>query len=139
MPANKKTLRVVGCFIEHNDQLLMLLRCTSETDPSLWGIPAGKAEKSESDIQAVIREVREETGIQLENSSLTYLGELPIEYPSIIVNFPVFKTKLEKLPSISLSPTEHVDYAWMHPKDIIKLPNLMQDVDTLLAKFGYTE
>lgn len=136
MSTDKKILRVVGCFVEHNDQLLMLLRCTSETDPSLWGIPAGKVEKGESDIQAVIREVREETGIKLESSSLTYLGELPIEYPSVVVCFPVFKTKLEELPDISLSPTEHVDYAWLHPKEIIKLPNLMQDVDVLIEKFG---
>ena len=36
---DKKVLRVVGCIVRHNANILMLFRTKKETDPSLWGIP----------------------------------------------------------------------------------------------------
>lgn len=135
--ADKKVLRVVGCLIKNNDSILMLFRSQTETDPSLWGIPAGKVEKDEDDREAVLREVLEETGIKLVNdSSLELLGELPIEYPNLTVVFPVFGVKLESQPDVLLSPREHIDFAWMSAESILELPNLMQDVDIIIEKFG---
>jgi len=135
MTEEKKVLRVVGCIIEHEDQILMLLRSQVETDPSLWGIPAGKVETGESDLEAVIREVQEETGIELKQDAIEYLGELPIEYPKITVVFPVFKARLVEQPEIVLAPREHIDYGWIHPQEVLKLPNLMKDVDVIIGKF----
>lgn len=135
MTEEKKILRVVGCIIEHGDQILMLLRSKVETDPSLWGIPAGKVEPGESDSEAVIREVREETGIELKQDALEHLGELSIEYPKMTVLFPIFKTQLTELPEIVLAPREHIDFGWIHPQEVLKLPNLMKDVDIIIEKF----
>lgn len=136
MSENKKTLRVVGCVIEHNDAVLMLFRSKVEKNPSLWGIPAGKVEGSETDSEAAIREIREETGIILKEEDLQYKGELPIEYPNMTVVFPVFKVVLEKEPAVTLSPREHVEYKWLAPQEVLKLPDLMQDVDVIIEKFA---
>ena len=102
MSENKKTLRVAGCLIEHEGQILILHRSKVETAPSLWGLPAGKVEKDETDLQAIIREVNEETGIKLNPESIELAGELPIEYPDITVTFPVFKVLLDKKPDVKL-------------------------------------
>lgn len=136
MSENKKILRVVGCIIEHNDAVLMLFRSKVEKNPSLWGIPAGKVENGETDIQAVIREIREETGIILNERNLEYKGELPIEYPDLTVIFPIFKVTLGTRPIVTLTPREHIDHKWLMPKDILELPNLMQDVDVIIKKFA---
>jgi mutator protein MutT len=136
MTEEKKVLRVVGCIIEHEDQILMLLRSEVETDPSLWGIPAGKVEAGESDLEAIIREVQEETGIELKQGTIEYLGELSIEYPKITVVFPVFKVRLAQQPEIVLAPREHIDFGWIHPQEVLKLPNLMKDVDVIIEKFS---
>lgn len=131
----KKVIRVTGCIITYKGKVLMLYRSEKETDPSLWGIPAGKVDEGESDIQAVSREVNEETGIILRLDELKYLGQLDIEYESITVQFPIFHKEFTKLPKITLDPEEHVDYAWMIPKSILELPNLMLDVDKIITDF----
>lgn len=136
MNKNKKVLRVVGCIIEHDETILMLFRSKVETNPSLWGIPAGKVENGESDIEAAIREIKEETGIVLNEQDIMYAGELPIEYPDFTVIFPVFKAILEQKPTVTLSPREHSDHKWLPPKDVLDLPNLMQDVDIIIEKFA---
>jgi 8-oxo-dGTP diphosphatase len=131
----KKVIRVVGCILKHEDEVLMLLRSKSETDSSLWGIPAGKSEGGESDLQTVIREVNEETSIELNKQSLQFLGVLPIEYDNFTVVFPIFAASFATMPIVKLSPREHIDYRWMKPKDILGLPNLMKDVDIIVKEF----
>jgi 8-oxo-dGTP diphosphatase len=131
----KKTIRVVGCILKHQDQVLLLHRSETETDPSLWGVPAGKSEEGESDIETVIREVQEETSIKITEDSLNYLGILPIDYGNFVVCFPIFSVSFTELPDVSLDPEEHVDYKWMKPHEIIKRPDLMRDVDIIIKKF----
>ncbi len=129
-----KTIKVVGCIIQKGDQILMLYRSESESDPSLWGIPAGKVEKGETDLQAAIREVKEETNIDFEPDDLTEICSLPIYYPELTVEFPMFHTKVEGILEIKLNPREHIDYKWMKPKDVLELDNLMKDVDIIIKK-----
>lgn len=131
----KKTIRVVGCIMQHENKILLLLRSAQETDPSLWGIPAGKVEKDESDIQAVIREVHEETGIQLNNADLKDIGHLAIEYDNFIVDFPMFHVKFDERPGVLLAPREHIDLQWVSPKKALDIPDLMKDVDVIIEKF----
>src|SRR6266496_5961659 len=44
---------------------------------NLWQVSGGKVELGKSSVQAVIRETHEETGIQVERKSLTYLFNDP--------------------------------------------------------------
>ncbi len=131
----KNRIRVVGCILRNGDEILLLYRSETETDPSLWGIPAGKVEKDESDLQAAAREVFEETGIKLDTESLDYLGLLPIEYDTFIVDFPIFVSSFQEKPNITLSPREHIDFQWITPGKALKFPNLMKDVDVIIEKF----
>ena len=131
----KKAIRVVGCVMQHDDKILLLLRSAKGTDPSLWGIPAGKVEEDESDIEAVIREVQEETGIYLSEEDIEYIGHLPIEYDTFTVDFPMFHAKLEERPEVVLAPREHIDSKWISPKEALELPDLMKDVDVIIKNF----
>lgn len=131
----KKTLRVVGCIIRNNDKILLLYRSASETDPSLWGIPAGKVDKGETDSQTAVRELFEETGIKLSENSLDYLGHLPIEYNTLIVDFLIFTASFDNTPAVELSSREHIDYQWIKPIEVLELTNLMKDVDIIIKSF----
>ena len=131
----KKTIRVVGFIAQYEDSILLLHRSENETDPSLWGIPAGKLEGTETDAEAAIRELSEETGIQLNESEISYVGKLDIEYETVIVEFPIFHKKFNQAPSITLDPNEHVDYKWIRPSEALELPNLMLDVDKIIKDF----
>ena len=55
-------VQCVGAVItDESGRMLMILR-GHEPGKGLWSIPGGRIEPGESDEQAVVREVREETG-----------------------------------------------------------------------------
>ena len=131
----KKTIRVAGCVMQHGNEILLLLRSVKETDPSLWGIPAGKVEQGESDLQAVAREAYEETGINLKESELESIGHLSIDYDIFIVDFPMFHVMFKERPKITLTPREHINLQWIVPEKALEIENLMKDVDVIIKKF----
>lgn len=131
----KKTIKVVGCIVRYSDKILLLYRSAKETEPSLWGIPAGKTEEGETEVETVKRELFEETGIQLNTEDFDYLGHLPIEYDMFIVDFPIFAANFDAEPEVLLSPREHIDYKWLTPTEVLALPDLMKDVDIIIDKF----
>lgn len=62
---NPATQRVSAlCYLEHEDQVLMLRRW-HEPYAGMWTAPGGKLKIGETPEQAVIREIREETGLDL--------------------------------------------------------------------------
>lgn len=62
--------RVTGICIE-DDRILLL---NQDTDgPRTWSLPGGKVEDGETLSQALAREMREETGVEVETGRLLYL------------------------------------------------------------------
>lgn len=61
----KKFRRSAGVIIKHGDEVLLCKRSPNETLPNIWSIPGGGIENGESPGQAAIREVHEETNIEL--------------------------------------------------------------------------
>jgi ADP-ribose pyrophosphatase YjhB (NUDIX family) len=55
----------VGAIIIDSGGRLLLIRRGHEPGRGLWSVPGGRIEPGESDEQAVIREIREETGLSV--------------------------------------------------------------------------
>lgn len=72
---------VVMCALRHKDKYLLLLRNKNPHKGKLSPV-GGKLEACESPRQAVLREVYEETGIQLKNEELYLAGILTETSPS---------------------------------------------------------
>jgi 8-oxo-dGTP diphosphatase len=68
LPDKSAPLRRIPCvgavIKDEAGRMLMILR-GHEPAKGLWSIPGGRVEPGESDEQAVIREVREETGLEV--------------------------------------------------------------------------
>jgi 8-oxo-dGTP diphosphatase len=61
------------CFLRRSDKILMLNRDFSPTQ-GLWNGVGGKMEEKETPLECVVREVKEETDIDISSSCITYKG-----------------------------------------------------------------
>jgi 8-oxo-dGTP diphosphatase len=61
--AGNRTIRCVGGLVYDPNGALLLVRRGHEPGKGLWSIPGGRVEPGESDAEAVVRELAEETGL----------------------------------------------------------------------------
>ncbi|KEZ51322.1 NUDIX hydrolase [Metabacillus indicus] len=66
------------CFIRNDDKILMLNRDFAPTQ-GLWNGVGGKMEENETPLECVIREVKEETSIDISSTSINYKGTVSWE------------------------------------------------------------
>lgn len=59
-----KIIDVVAAIIERDNKILLACRPASGDQPGLWEFPGGKVEPGETQPEALIRELREELGIE---------------------------------------------------------------------------
>lgn len=64
----------VGAVVMRNDELLLIRRGRGAS-AGLWAVPGGKVEFGESMRDAVVREVREETGLEVEVGGIVWVGD----------------------------------------------------------------
>jgi 8-oxo-dGTP diphosphatase len=122
-------IEVVGCFLEFQDQILLLHRQDNKSQGNLWGIPGGKLEKNESPIEAAIRETMEETGFDLSKQEITYLGKVYIKYPNFDYIYHMIKTCPTEHPGdVIITFNEHKGFTWVTPQDALQM-HLMLDED----------
>jgi 8-oxo-dGTP diphosphatase len=67
----------VGAVIKDDAGRLLLIRRGHAPGLGLWSIPGGRVEAGETDAQALIRELREETGLVVEPRALLGSVERP--------------------------------------------------------------
>ena len=84
----KKVRNAVRVFVVAGNKVLCIRY--KEENIGYIDIPGGKIEEGETGVEAAIREVKEETGIEVSN--LEEAGIVIIEYPDRIYNMKVFVT-----------------------------------------------
>lgn len=83
-------LSVVVGVLRQGDRVLLEQRPDKADQGGLWAFPGGKVEAGETPIEALIREFREETGLETENWQP--LIEIPWDYAAYSVRLQVFHT-----------------------------------------------
>ncbi|MET1033252.1 MAG: NUDIX hydrolase [Candidatus Saccharimonadales bacterium] len=131
-------MRVVGCFLEHDDKFLILLRHSHKPDGNTWGLPSGKVEANESDIDAVLREVFEETGYRAKSSELEHIGDFNfVSSSNVPYVYPTYRIRLANPHKVELEQVAHSEYAWVSPEECYSKTDLIPAFHELLVLTGY--
>ena len=107
---------VAVSVIEYKNKILITKRLNKNFLPGLWEFPGGKIEKSETALQAIIREVKEETNLTVSNP--IFLGNIKHKYSHFGVNISLFISFPKSIKSLNLSQ----EYRWIRMKDILNYP-----------------
>ena len=131
MTRQEKCILTNMCMIYNNDQILVQDRL----NPDWPGItfPGGHVELHESFVDSVIREIKEETGLDIFNLQLCGLKQFSEEYYSYIVF--LFKTNCF---SGQLKDSNEGKVFWIK-KDDMKNYQLAQGFETMLEVFENDE
>ena len=132
-------MRVVGCFLEYRDKFLILHRSAHKPQGGTWCLVSGKVEENEKDVEAMIRELKEETGYEACVEELEFLGNFSWQFPNYFLEFPCFRIKLRENINITHNPDEHDAYKWVSGKECYEIPNLISGLHDLLKKVGYVK
>ncbi len=127
-PDFNKAVDVVACFVLCNGEFVLLHRNAHKSHGNTYGLPAGKVDAGETIPQAMQREIKEETGLDIAPENLTYLNTVFVRNNGFDFAYHAFKTLLPTKPDIHLSPTEHQGYVWKTPEEALKL-DLIHDLD----------
>jgi 8-oxo-dGTP diphosphatase len=111
-----------ACYATFDKKYLMLQRQDHVYEPNVWGVPAGKLEKGESPLEAVLREVFEETGISLSEKKLSLFKTFYIQTPHFDFIFYMYTYEFSEKPNIKLNPLEHKNFDWMDYEEVMKTP-----------------
>jgi 8-oxo-dGTP diphosphatase len=102
MSAEKKTIRVVAAILTYGDEILVCRRAQHKVSAGLWEFPGGKIESGESARSALVREIKEELGIDIEVGELFDLSST--ETAAGIIQLECYFATCPELP---LSSSDH--------------------------------
>ncbi|KAA8884211.1 NUDIX domain-containing protein [Nocardia colli] len=101
---------VVGAVVAHDDKVLLLQRPADDFMGGIWELPSGKVDPGETLDQALIREVKEETGLDIAGIR-KYLGEFDYQSGSGKKSRQ-FNFTVDVVDPEPVELTEHDAYTW---------------------------
>jgi 8-oxo-dGTP diphosphatase len=78
-------MQTLGAFAVIFDEEARILLC-HRTDRDMWNLPGGRVEKHEAPWEAIVREVEEETGLQVQVEKLIGVYVVP-QKKDLVFNF----------------------------------------------------
>jgi len=139
MPAIKTSI-VEACIFRTRSQELevLVLKRSKDRDiyPGIWQILTGRVEQDEISMQAIMREIKEETG--LTPTSLWTAPQVLSFFDPItdrIILAPLFIAQVDPGDRVTLSH-EHSEFAWVSPdkaKELVPWKGQHDAIDTTVA------
>lgn len=114
----------VLCLIHQGERLLLQNRRKKDWDG--WTLPGGHIEKGESIVDAVVREMQEETGLTIHSPKLCGIKQFPIENGRYLV----FLFRTESF-SGEVRSSDEGEMRWISRSELSDL-NTVNDFDELL-------
>lgn len=126
------TIPCVGAVVHDRAHRLLLIRRGQEPGRGLWSLPGGRVDPGETDRQAVVREVAEETGLAVRPTRL--LGR--VHRPSgtgAVYEIADYLCELAG-PASPRAGTDAIDARWVDARDYARL-SLVAGLTEVLAEW----
>ena len=116
------TVEVASCYCSYENKILLLKRHPRKPQGDTWGVPAGKLEKRETPRMAVVREIHEEVGLEIDDEHLKEIGKLYVRLPHVDYIYHMFSRHFLTQPSIKLELEEHMESLWVTMEEALRMP-----------------
>jgi 8-oxo-dGTP pyrophosphatase MutT (NUDIX family) len=131
----KEPLNIVCCLVfDKQDRILLLQRHSQDLGGGLWGQPGGRQEPNEKPEVTAIREVQEETGLNLRE--VKYLGKHELQMPHGVAHMKTFQAQVKGDEKIIIDKEEHENYRWFPLVNLLKSKDIIWGLPTSLMDFG---
>ena len=115
--ADMRLILVAACaLIDSDRRVLIAQRPEGKAMAGLWEFPGGKVEDGERPEETVIREMREELGVNIQEACLAPFVFASHTYPDFHLLMPLFLCR--RWEGIA-QPREGQKVAWVRPKDLV--------------------
>lgn len=128
MSRTERVELTVLCLVENGDKILLLNR--KDSSWSGYTLPGGHVEPGEPVIDAVIREMKEETGLDVIDPHLVGIKNFPIDKDAKDSRYIVFLFKTDKFKGDIVSSTEG-EISWVSRDDLVGLDVVEDFYETL--------
>lgn len=115
----KLLLVVAAALVDVDRRVLIAQRPEGKSLPGLWEFPGGKVDQGERPETALIRELHEELGIEVEEPCLAPLTFASFTYPEFHLLMPLYICRRWKG---FVAAREHQGVKWVRPKDLRAYP-----------------
>jgi 8-oxo-dGTP diphosphatase len=133
---HSKVIEIACCLLFNpQGEILLLQRHPDNLGGKLWGMPGGRREPGEAIEQTALRELQEETGLEL--AHITLLGTHEANLPHGSLRMTSFTATIPADSAIVLAPDEHQAYAWFDPNTLTETENIIWAMPTILRDFGF--
>ncbi len=120
-PASSSSRRGAVAVIVRRPHLLVIRRSRSVVAPRAYCFPGGAIEGSESDQEALIREIREELGVTIRPERRIWQSVTPWN-----VHLSWWLTRLDPGTELAPNPHEVESVHWLAPQQMAELPGLLE-------------
>ncbi|MCP2297588.1 8-oxo-dGTP diphosphatase [Nocardia amikacinitolerans] len=117
---------VVGAVVHFDGKVLLLQRPTDDFMGGLWELPSGKVDPGETVDQALIREIKEETGLDI-TGVRGYLGEFDYQSGSGKKSRQ-FNFAVDVADPNPIQLTEHDAYTWITEQEDPPVSDAVREV-----------
>ncbi len=133
-------MRVVGCFLFHEDKFVLVHRLPHKPEGGTWGLASGKVENGETDLKAIQRELFEETGYRADDSEIELLGEYEFKTvqgePYIFV---AHRVQLNDHHEVVIEETAHSEFTWVSIEEADARDDLIYGLHDLFRYVGFVK
>ena len=123
-----KTVKVVAAIISKNGKIFATQRGYGDFKDG-WEFPGGKVEQGESPEQAIIREIKEELGADIQVTG--FLTTVEHDYPTFHLSMDCFWAELKEGSSVEL--LEHEAAKWLSLDSLDEVDWLPADIKVVEA------